>query len=841
VKSMKIVVAMASFPARKKGMLRVVNELLPQCDKLCLYLNGYDRSPSELPKSDKLEVICAGPDTDNPDKGSQGKHHWLDVYGDSYYLTVDDDIFYPSDYVVRLIAAIERYSRKAIITAHGGIYTLDAKGYIPKDGMVRKHRKTLPYDVFVKEDTYVHTCGNACTGMCPSEIGLTGKISKGEINSGDDEDMAIFAQSKHIPIIRLATAAHWLQADEEMWPICAMHKDPECVALQSKKIKSWQEPWKLFPAIIQPKCQIDNSLKHPVPLVTVSMTTFNTPDHMLKRAVTSVLNQTEKALCLIVVNDNGDRSCWDELDDINDSRLTRLDMPVNRGTYACHAETLRRCKTIWWSPHDSDDYVLADRYEKLLSSIGNAKVDVLLGGYTNITMNGVKTPMTEIDKVQTSKTAPWIRHIAVWTGGLWRTEWLRKAGGINGTYRTSYDSVLITLALRFANIYTINDVGYMRIRHPSSLTMNECTGMGSAYRTQVLNHLNMVFAQIPQDISLDDAGELLKNARFGKTKTIANIISFNSAPELPALLQSLESGKIDALVAVDGGSSDGTLDILNAWEKRNPNIKVVTHTEPWKDDFAHQRNICLSITRKMLHDTDEKDKEVWVLMIDTDDTLSAFDRPYLEGVIQNSNVVALLVNMDNGNAPYKAIQFFKLTEESEWCNPIHEYIKYNGEKKEVPLEKLSIKRGRSKQHNDDPLRNVRIGHVFVEKCPADRRARFYLARDLFECGIIPHEQRMAEAEGHLRVYMSLPGSYIEQERLAKLLLCRIMWDSGRLEEARKYMFDTLMNDPDNRSAYEALANMESDEIKHCVWQRLAQLAQGRCVFSHTSKLPQKHT
>lgn len=841
MKSVKIVVAMASFPARKKGMLRVVNELLPQCDKMCLYLNGYDKSPSELPKSDKLEVMCAGPNTNNPDKGSQGKHHWLDIYADAYYLTVDDDIFYPSDYIERMIATIDRYSRKAIITAHGGIYTLDANGYIPKEDVVRKHRKTIVYDACVMEDRYVHTCGNGCTGMCPSEIGLSTKVSTGELHSGDDEDIAIFAQDNGIPIIRLATPARWLRADEKMWPIGAMHKNPECVALESEKIRAWQKPWKLFPAIVQPDCDFDTSTVHPKPIITVSMTTYNTPEGMLKRAVSSVLNQTEKRLCLIVINDNGNRKCWKELDDISDTRLTRIDMPVNQGTYACHAETLRRCKTVWWSPHDSDDYVLPGRYEKLLNSIGNTKVDVLLGGHTNISMDGIETPMTEVNRVQTSKTSPWIKHIAVWTGGLWRTEWLRKAGGINGTYRTSYDSVLITLALRFADIYTINDMGYMRIRHPSSLTMNKDTRTGSAYRTQVLNHLNTVFAQMAPNISLEETGELLSKARFGKTKIVANVISFNSAPELSTMLQSLEGGKIDALVVVDGGSTDKTVDILNAWAKRNTSVKVVCAVEEWKDDFAHQRNLCLSLTRQMLSDTGDTDKDVWVLMIDTDDSLSAFNRFYLEGVIQNSNVVALLVNMDNGNAPYKAIQFFKLTEESEWCNPIHEYIKYNGEKKEVPLEKLSIKRGRSKQHNDDPLRNVRIGHAFVEKCPIDRRARFYLARDLFECTVIPNAQRMAEAEGHLRIYMSLPGSYIEQERLAKLLLCRIMWDSGRLEEARKYMLDTLMNDPDNRSAYEALANMESDEIKHCVWQRLAQLAQGRCVFSHTSKLPQKHT
>ena len=99
-------------------------------------------------------------------------------------------------------------------------------------------------------------------------------------------------------------------------------------------------------------------------------------------------------------------------------------------------------------------------------------------------------------------------------------------------------------------------------------------------------------------------------------------------------------------------------------------------------------------------------------------------------------------------------------------------------------------------------------------------------------------QRMAEAEGHLRTYMALPGSFVDQDRLARLLLCRIMWDTGRSDEARKYMLDSLMDDPNNKSAYEALANM-TDEPQSGVWGRLAEAAQGRCVVSHRTRLPQR--
>jgi len=88
----KIICAMASFPPRKKSMLYVVNKLLPQCDKICIYLNEYDSIPKEL-DNDKIEVVIG-----KEDLKENGRLKFVEKYNDSYYLTVDDDIDYPKDY-----------------------------------------------------------------------------------------------------------------------------------------------------------------------------------------------------------------------------------------------------------------------------------------------------------------------------------------------------------------------------------------------------------------------------------------------------------------------------------------------------------------------------------------------------------------------------------------------------------------------------------------------------------------------------------------------------------------------------------------------------------------------
>lgn len=504
----QIVVAMASFPPRKAGMLLTVAALLPQCDRLCLYLNGYDRRPKELPKSQKLTVILASPSRSAPDKGSQGKHHWLDRYGDAYYLTVDDDILYPADYTEKMVAAIDRYSRKAIVTAHGSLYRLDPSGRIPKKGLDRAHKICRMYSEGISEDIYVHICGNGCAGCCPSEIGMTGAVSTGPLHSGDDGDYAIFAQANSVPIVRMATPAGWLKPNDAVWPIQAQHKDAARLRLQDAKARSWPNPWRLFPGEIAPSRPEPSAGLAPA-IVTVSMPTFGTPPDLLRKAVLGVLGQTERRIRLTVVNDAGDRSCWDAIADIGDARLTRLDMPENGGAYACHAETLRRCSTEWWSPHDSDDYCLPDRYAAMLRAAGETGDDVVLGGYTDIGVSGRERTMPPHGSPQGTALAKHIRYTTVWAGGLWRASWLRRAGGINGNFRVNYDSALQTLAIVFSGMTTVGHNGYFYVRRPDSATLSPQTGFGSEYRKTAYARLDRLLDRAIASGSLESAGRIM--------------------------------------------------------------------------------------------------------------------------------------------------------------------------------------------------------------------------------------------------------------------------------------------------------------------------------------------
>lgn len=318
-------------------------------------------------------------------------------------------------------------------------------------------------------------------------------------------------------------------------------------------------------------------------------------------------------------------------------------------------------------------------------------------------------------------------------------------------------------------------------------------------------------------------------------KIVANVICLNSEPELPAMLESLK-GRVDGVVAVDGGSSDASIGVIVDWG-RSTGTPVTIKENRWPDDFSLQRNLCLNLTRAE-YGISTPGAEVWVLAIDTDDTLVEFDRTFIEASVSTGEVAGLLCRMDNGNGFFNVCQFFRLTAEAVWENPVHEYIRLKDKRRgQPPTGMLTIKRGRSEQHDRDPGRNVRIGRRFVEENPGDERARFYLGRDICECADMPPCQRWAEGEGHLRTYLAMRCGYVAQNRYARLLLAKLLHDTGRAQEARRMMLDSLAEDPDNKSAYDALSRLSADKAESEVWRRLAAGAAGGCVLPYAAKLP----
>lgn len=193
-----ITIAIASQPNREKGLIDVVYELLPQCDRMCICLNGYASIPKALPKNDKLVIVCAGTSYPTKDLGCNNKMLWLGEFP-GYYATVDDDLHYPPNYIRELKRKVDLYNRKAICSFHGHLYPMS-------NGKIDFSKKKILW--FKRPDTKDIVCQRLGMGvaMCyPKTLGLTCKpfLSKPK-NFGDDEIMAVLCQKKEIPMVRIS-------------------------------------------------------------------------------------------------------------------------------------------------------------------------------------------------------------------------------------------------------------------------------------------------------------------------------------------------------------------------------------------------------------------------------------------------------------------------------------------------------------------------------------------------------------------------------------------------------------------------------------------------------------
>lgn len=191
----KIVIALASFPARKMGMLSVIKALRNQCDRICIWLNDYDEIPEELKDDDKLEIILA---KEKSCLRENGRLYWVNKYSNAYYLTVDDDIDYPPNYVKDIISKNNLYPN-SIISYHGAIFT-NAK------------EKILQFVGPLDDDMQVHRIGGGVACMIPSKIGFTIPEDITQLSNWDgDASISVWATKNNIKKYCLARSDGWLK------------------------------------------------------------------------------------------------------------------------------------------------------------------------------------------------------------------------------------------------------------------------------------------------------------------------------------------------------------------------------------------------------------------------------------------------------------------------------------------------------------------------------------------------------------------------------------------------------------------------------------------------------
>lgn len=112
-----IVATLATYPPRENYLTDVVHSIAPQVDRFNIVLNEFDHVPDACALATNINVIRPEQDTKDTGKFLPG------VEPDDWLFTVDDDLFYPPDYVKESIRKLEAAGGPGLIGGyHGSIY-----------------------------------------------------------------------------------------------------------------------------------------------------------------------------------------------------------------------------------------------------------------------------------------------------------------------------------------------------------------------------------------------------------------------------------------------------------------------------------------------------------------------------------------------------------------------------------------------------------------------------------------------------------------------------------------------------------------------------------------------
>ena len=112
---------MATMPSRFDSCCNALLRLLPQLDRLYLYLDKHEAIPAAFTGDPRLVPLLPAPG-ERP-LGDGGKFLGLHAFGaPCLYFSCDDDIIYRPGYVAHMAAGLRRHGYRALVAAHGGVF-----------------------------------------------------------------------------------------------------------------------------------------------------------------------------------------------------------------------------------------------------------------------------------------------------------------------------------------------------------------------------------------------------------------------------------------------------------------------------------------------------------------------------------------------------------------------------------------------------------------------------------------------------------------------------------------------------------------------------------------------
>ncbi len=187
----------ASIPSRAWMLREMVVSILPQVDRLAVYLNQYDEVPAFL---DDPRITVAR-SQDHGDRGDAGKFFAAGELTEGVYLSLDDDIVYPPDYAARMVDRLVALDGKAVVGVHGVVYARRPTSFFD--------RRVLQFPEANARLRPVSLVGTGTAGFDLERVPISPSIFR----SGSMADLwfGVHLKQLGVPVVCIDRPADWLQ------------------------------------------------------------------------------------------------------------------------------------------------------------------------------------------------------------------------------------------------------------------------------------------------------------------------------------------------------------------------------------------------------------------------------------------------------------------------------------------------------------------------------------------------------------------------------------------------------------------------------------------------------
>ncbi|WP_374587392.1 methyltransferase domain-containing protein [Ideonella dechloratans] len=201
----QVVAGMATVAGNEAALFQALNSLLPQVDRLYLYLNAFSSIPPLLADNPKLRCIL---DTEGIRYGDAGKFWGLEQCEDAVFISCDDDILYPPDYVARMVAALAEHRGACIATVHGSLMRQRVDGTV-RPYYAPQNRSVIHFEQPLAVERRVHFPGTGTVAFHTQYV-KPGLAYFARPNMADIW-LAKYSIEHALPVMAVRREANWLK------------------------------------------------------------------------------------------------------------------------------------------------------------------------------------------------------------------------------------------------------------------------------------------------------------------------------------------------------------------------------------------------------------------------------------------------------------------------------------------------------------------------------------------------------------------------------------------------------------------------------------------------------